>query len=156
MLRIIEKLANPRPAAACMTLPYELRQRSRFKATLDDGREVGVFLPRGGILRGGDCLLGEDGLVVLVQAAAEAVTTAYAGDAKSLAEAVYHLGNRHVPLQIGDQWLRYGHDHVLDELVVSLGLRVNREQAPFEPLAGAYAGHSHGGDAHRYVHVRHG
>lgn len=156
MLRIVEKLPAPQPATASMTLPFDVRQRSRFKAVLDDGREAGVFLPRGGVLRGGDCLLADQGTVVRVQAAAEAVSTVCADDARALAEAAYHLGNRHVAVQIGAGWLRYAHDHVLDEMIVALGLQVRREQAPFEPLGGAYAGHSHNHDGHRYVHVRHG
>lgn len=151
MLRITAKLDTPAPCSTSLTLPFELRQKSRFKAQLDDGREVGVLLARGGLLRGGDCLAAEDGTTVLVQAAPEAVSTAYADSAKALAEAVYHLGNRHVALEIGDGWLRYARDHVLDAMVAALGLQVIHEDAPFEPLGGAYAGHGH---AHDHAYVR--
>ncbi len=154
MLTITEKLPSAKSCNETMTLPFELRQKSRFRAALDDGRDAGVFLPRGGILRHGDCLRAEDGTLIQVLAAPEPVSTAYAANGKALAEAVYHLGNRHVPLQIGDDWLRYGQDHVLDRLVSSLGLSVRPEQAPFEPLGGAYAAHSR--ESHGYVHVRHG
>ena len=83
------------------------------------------------------------GLVVEVRAAPEAVSTARADDALLLARAAYHLGNRHVALQLGPGWLRYPHDHVLDNMARELGLTVNREQAPFEPEAGAYQTHDH-------------
>ena len=148
MLRISRKLPTAAACDACITLPFERRQKSRFKANLDDGRAVGLFLPRGGTLRDGDCLAADDGTLVRVQAAPEAVSTAHAASSKILAEAVYHLGNRHVALQIGDGWLRYARDHVLDDMVAVLGLEVCHEQAPFEPLGGAYAGHHHG---HPYV-----
>lgn len=148
MLRISRKLPAAVACSVCLTLPFELRQKSRFKAALDDGRAVGLFLPRGGTLRDGDCLAAEDGTMVRVQAAPEAVSTARAVSSKALAEAVYHLGNRHVGLQIGDGWLRYARDHVLDDMVAALGLTVCHELAPFEPLGGAYAAHQH---SHPYV-----
>lgn len=111
------------------------------------------MLDRGIILRGGDVLVGEDGRRVLVRAALETVSTAYASESVLLARAAYHLGNRHLPLQIGDGWLRYEHDHVLDHLALGLGLRVTVEQATFEPEGGSYtvAPHAHGdGAAHRH------
>lgn len=139
------------PAVEQLVLPFELRQRSRLRARLASGREVGLFLERGVVLRGGDLLLAEDGTVVEVIAALETVSTARDGRATQLARAGYHLGNRHVPVEIGSGWLRYGHDHVLDDMVRGLGLTVVVEQAPFEPEAGAYGhahehSHSHGGD----------
>lgn len=144
MLEIRERLDPPQAAQAVLTLPFELRSRSRLRARLDDGTEVGLFLPRGTILRHGDCLRADDGRVVVVRAAPETVSTAKAAGLVQFARAAYHLGNRHVPLQLGPGWLRYRHDHVLDELVARLGLSVRLEQAPFEPEAGAYGGgHSH-------------
>ncbi len=112
--------------------------------TLDDGREAGIFLERGDALRDGDCLISDDGLVVQVKAAAELVSTATCADPLLLARACYHLGNRHVALQIEPGRLRYLHDHVLDDLVRGLGLEVTVEDAPFEPEPGAYGGHAHG------------
>lgn len=156
MIRLTERLPPGEAAAASLTLPFETRQRSRFRARLDDGREVGVMLPRGGEpLRGGDRLCGEDGVVVRVAAAMERVSTAFHRDPRGVARAAYHLGNRHVRLEVGDTWVRYLHDHVLDEMVAGLGLRVFPEQAPFEPEAGAYAGgHDHGhGHAHAHTHA---
>jgi urease accessory protein len=132
------------PADVTLTLPYDARCRSRQRVTLDDGREAGLFLERGRILRDGDRLQADSGLVVAVVAAAEPVTTVAAGDPRILARACYHLGNRHVPVQIGPGWLRYAPDHVLDHLVRGLGLDTEAEEAPFEPEDGAYAGHHHG------------
>jgi urease accessory protein len=162
MLRISQRLAEPRssdpggPATGGavwrLELPFELRSRSRFRARLVSGEEVGVVLARGQILRGGDLLLTDDGHVVEVAAAPEWVSTVHAADARLLARVAYHLGNRHVALQIGDGWLRYGHDHVLDEMARGLGAQLNVEQAPFEPEAGAYADghdeHTHGDHGH--------
>lgn len=127
-------------------LPYELRQKSRLKVTLDDGREAGLFLERGDILRGGDCLQAEDDSIIQVEADKETVSTVHSNDPLLLARACYHLGNRHVPLQIRAQQLTYLHDHVLDDMLKQLGLEVNTCKAPFEPESGAYgsaAGHGH-------------
>jgi urease accessory protein len=140
------------PAAEQLVLPFELRQKSRLRARLASGTEVGLFLERGIVLRGGDLLLAEDDTVIEVVAALETVSTVRDADAMRLARAGYHLGNRHVPVEIGDGWLRYGHDHVLDDMVRGLGLTVMIEQAPFEPEAGAY-GHSHEhGPSHEHAH----
>ncbi|HXH02347.1 MAG TPA: urease accessory protein UreE [Candidatus Competibacteraceae bacterium] len=144
-LTIQERLATAASAAATLTLPFEARCKSRLLTRLDDGTPVGLFLPRGTVLRDGDCLRAADGRVVEVRAAAEAVSIAHADDLLTLVRAAYHLGNRHVPVQLGDGWLRYPQDHVLDELVRQLGLYIEHELAPFEPEAGAYGtGHHHG------------
>jgi urease accessory protein len=144
MLEIHELLSEPTTTHTTLTLPFEQRQKSRLHATLDDGTEVGLFLPRGTVLRHGDCLCATDGRVIEVRAAPETVSTITASEPQLLTCAAYHLGNRHVALQIGSGWLRYRHDHVLDEMVEHLGLHVAVEQAPFEPEAGAYGGgHPH-------------
>ena len=141
MLQINERLPNVSAHGASLTLIFELRQKSRLHTHLDSGEEVALLLPRGTVLRHGDCLRADSGLIVLVQAAPEAVSTVSASDPQLLARAAYHLGNRHVRLQVGDGWLRYLHDHVLDAMVVTLGLRVVCETAAFEPEAGAYHAH---------------
>jgi urease accessory protein len=151
MLTIRERVTTREPATAQLVLPFELRQRSRLRAQLTSGEDVGLFLERGIVLRGGDLLRAEDGTVIEIVAALETVSTVRESDAMRLARAGYHLGNRHVPVQIGSGWLRYGHDHVLDDMVRGLGLSVVVEQAPFEPEAGAY-GHSHG---HEHSHGHH-
>ena len=142
-LQITERLREPADAQATLTLPFEQRQKSRLRIRLDNGQDAGLFLPRGTVLRHGDRLRATSGLVVEVRAAPEAVSTARADDALLLARAAYHLGNRHVALQLGPGWLRYPHDHVLDDMTRELGLTVSREQAPFEPEAGAYGGGHH-------------
>jgi len=152
LIRLTRHVAGPANARATLTLPYESRTRGRLRVTLDDGTPAGLFLERGGVLRDGDLLASDDGLVVKVRAAPEAVSTVRSSDPLALARAAYHLGNRHVPLQIAPGMLRYRHDHVLDDMVRGLGLDVVSEDAPFEPEAGAYhrsAGHHHDhGHAH--------
>ena len=117
---------------------------------LEDGEEVALLLPRGTVLREGDKLVTDDGLVVAVEAAAELLSSARAADPLVLARAAYHLGNRHVPLQIEGDRLRYRHDHVLDGLLLGLGLAVETVQAAFEPEIGAYQGQ---GQAHGHANA---
>jgi len=133
----------PDAPAPTLTLDFDTRCRGRFRARLDDGREVAVTVSRGGVLRDGDGLGGPELAAVRVVAAPEAVSTVRHGDARQLTRAAYHLGNRHVPLQVGDGWLRYRADHVLDGLCRGLGLAPESERAPFEPEAGAYGAHGH-------------
>ena len=151
MLKITERIQYQQQPQHTLTLPFEVRQKGRFKSQLDDGTEVGVFLDRGVVLRDGDLLQAEDGSVVCVHAAAEDVSTVRCQDPVLLARLCYHLGNRHVPLQIGENMVRYQHDHVLDDMVQSLGLRPVSESAPFEPEAGAYHQHAHSA-AHNHTH----
>ncbi len=132
------------PPDAALTLAYERRIRSRQRLCLDNGEEIGLQLPRGTILRHGDRLLGDDGLVVLVKAAREPLSHARTEDPLRLARACYHLGNRHVPLQIDPDGLYYLRDDVLDALLQGLGLAVAHVEAPFHPEPGAYQGHDHG------------
>ncbi|WP_407333720.1 urease accessory protein UreE [Enterovibrio sp. 27052020O] len=129
-------------------LGIDARIKSRIKITLDDGTDAGLFLPRGITLRDGDVLVSTDGTKVRIVAADEKVSTAHADNEHLLARLSYHLGNRHVPLQVGDGWVRYQHDHVLDEMVGLLGGKVIVEMAPFEPEAGAYGGQSSGHHHH--------
>ena len=144
-------LADATDVERTLTLPFERRQRSRQRVVLDDGSEAQLMLPRGTVLRDGDVLgSGADGAPVRVRAAVEEVSVAASTDPALLLRAAYHLGNRHVPVQLGPGWLRYGHDHVLDELCRGLGLEVGVAQRPFEPEAGAYAG---GRSAHAHAHA---
>ncbi len=147
MIRITELLSEASPAQHGLSLPYELRRRSRLRSRLDSGEEIGLFLPRGTVLRDGDVLRADNGWVVRVNAAPETVSCARSSDPVALARASYHLGNRHVALQIAEDGVRYLHDHVLDDMVRALGLAVTVEQLPFEPEVGAYGGfggHGHG------------
>ncbi len=131
-----------------LSLPIDSRIKSRLKVTLDDGREAGLFLPRGHILRGGEQLNSECGIIVEIKAAPETVSTIYCDDVLLLTRVAYHLGNRHVPLEVSLGWVRYQHDHVLDEMVEGLGASVTVEKASFEPEGGAYGGRSGGGHHH--------
>jgi len=142
-------------ASARLVLDYDDRRKARQRVRLADGEELALMLPRGTLLRGGDLLLTDDGLVILVEAAPERLSSATTGDPLLLARAAYHLGNRHVPLQLDSGRLRYRHDHVLDHMVVSLGLALTEVEAPFEPESGAYqgqAGASHHGHEHAHPH----
>jgi urease accessory protein len=125
-----------------LELPFELRERSRFRATLLGGEEIGVDLPVGTLIRHADRLLLSDGRVVAVEAAPEALLEVHAHDAPALARIAYHIGNRHVPLQVGNGFLRLLPDHVLQAMIEGLGGHVNRVSAGFQPESGAY-GHSH-------------
>lgn len=129
---------------ARLTLDFDARTKSRLRTQLADGEEVGLFLPRGTILRGSDRLLAADGRIVEVVAAPEDLIEARCADAFALARAAYHLGNRHVAVQVGEGWLRIQADHVLETMLTGLGAEVASLTAPFEPEAGAYAhGHHH-------------
>lgn len=153
MLKIFEILNHPQKTELVLKLPFELRQKSRLKAELNNGVEIGFMLPRGHLLRGGDCLKAEDGSIIRIEAADEEVSTVHHENPVMLTRVSYHLGNRHVSLQIGEGWVRYQHDHVLDDMVKGLGLDVVCEAAPFEPEGGAYGGHSHAhGHSHDHSH----
>ena len=141
--------------AATLTLDWDVRQKSRFEATDSLGRSVGVFLPRGTVVRGGDVLVAEDGSLVRVEAAPQTVlriTTCTAhGSPFDLTRAAYHLGNRHVPIELRPDHLQIEPDHVLAEMLRAMHLIVNTVNAPFEPESGAYS--SHGALAHADAHA---
>lgn len=130
-----------------LSLPFEYRCKSRLRSKLTSGEEVGLFLARGTILRGGDRLVASDGRIVAVEAAPEDLAEVRCSDPMHLARAAYHLGNRHVAVEVGEGWLRLARDHVLEGMLLGLGCEVVPVVAPFEPEAGAYApGHQHPGD----------
>ncbi len=154
--------------AATVALDWDTRGRSRFEATDSQGRRLGVFLPRGAAVRGGDVLVAEDGSLVRVHAAAQPVLVVRpgAGGGFDLLRAAYHLGNRHVPIELQADRLKLEPDHVLAALLRRMGLEVAEADEAFEPEAGAYAagpaagtGHDHGhehshghGHAHGHDH----
>lgn len=154
MLLIEKRAPAEAHATEVLSLSFDLRCKSRLRTRLESGEEAGLFLERSTVLRAGDTLLATDGRVVEVVAAPEAVMEARSGDALLLARAAYHLGNRHVAVELkmnGDGGLlRFGRDHVLGEMVRGLGLEVSEAQAPFDPESGAYGGH--GGHAHPHGH----
>lgn len=140
------------PANDSVALAYDERKRSRLKVRLASGREAGIFLERGDHLHGGDKLLAEEGgLVVEIRAAPEKLIEAVADSPLLFARTAYHLGNRHVPVQIlptaKGGLLRFQIDHVLAEMVRGLGCAVSETEAPFQPESGAYGGGHRHGDA---------
>lgn len=144
MLYLTRRVETPAQTTASVTLPVDMRVKSRIKVTLNDGRQAGLLLPRGLLLRDGDILSNENGdEFIKVIAADEAVSVVRCADPFMLAKACWHLGNRHVPLQIMPGELRYHHDHVLDDILRQFGLDVDFAHLPFEPEAGAYASKSH-------------
>nr|ACA28631.1 putative urease E [Escherichia coli] len=144
MLYLTRRVETPAQTTASVTLPVDMRVKSRIKVTLNDGRQAGLLLPRGLLLRDGDILSNENGdEFIKVIAADEAVSAVRCADPFMLAKACWHLGNRHVPLQIMPGELRYHHDHVLDDMLRQFGLDVDFAHLPFEPEAGAYASKSH-------------
>ena len=146
--------------ASQVSLDWDLRSRSRFEATDSAGRRLGVFLPRGQVVRGGDVLVAEDGSLVRVQAAPQPVMAvricSQHGTPFDLLRAAYHLGNRHVPLELQPDRLHFEPDPVLAGMLRQMHLIVTEEQAAFEPEGGAYAagGHAHHGHAH-HGHAQH-
>lgn len=149
MLTIREHADPGAPPDADLVLPFELRQKSRLLTRLATGEEVGLVLDRGTVLRGGDRLRAEDGRVVRVVAADEALMEAACDDPTALARCAFHLGNRHTPVEVREGALRFAADEVLATMLRGLGATVSPVTAPFEPEAGAYAAghHHHSGDA---------
>ncbi len=148
--------------AATIELDWDVRQKSRFDAIDSEGRALGVFLPRGTVVRGGDVLVAEDGSMVRVIAAPQPVLVITPcsdhGSPFDLVRAAYHLGNRHVPIELKPDHLKIEPDHVLAAMLRSMHLTVKEADAAFEPEGGAYgpqAGHAHGHDEHGHDHHHH-
>jgi urease accessory protein len=148
--------------ATSVELDWDVRQKSRFDATDSSGRALGVFLQRGAVARGGDVLVAEDGSLIVVKAAAQPVMVVRHctehGSPHDLLRAAYHLGNRHVQLELQHDRLLLEPDRVLADMLRHMHLLVSEEHAPFEPEAGAYASggahataHDHGHD-HDHAH----
>ncbi len=146
--------------AATIELDWDVRQKSRFDATDSQGRQLGVFLPRGTLVRGGDVLVAEDGSLVRVLAAPQPVLvitpcTAH-GTPFDLVRAAYHLGNRHVPIELKPDHLKIEPDHVLADMLRAMHLIVRVDNLAFEPEGGAYGAHAqgHGIGQHAHEHGR--
>ena len=144
--------------AGTVELDWDVRQKSRFDATDSFGRSLGVFLPRGTVVRGGDVLVAEDGSLVRVHAAPQQVLRITHcqthGTPYDLIRAAYHLGNRHVPIELKPDHLQIEPDHVLADMLRAMHLIVQPVEQPFEPENGAYAtgGHGHGAGHHDHDH----
>jgi urease accessory protein len=155
--------------AAQLVLDWDVRQKSRFDATASDERHVGVFLPRGTVVRGGDVLLTQDGSLLRVVAAPQPVLRITAcpdhpprEQAFDLMRAAYHLGNRHVPIELQPDHLKIEPDHVLADMLRAMHLDVVEVREAFEPEGGAYgaqvaqgSGHAHGHHRHDHGHAHH-
>ena len=147
--------------ASTLELDWDTRQKSRFEATDSADRSLGVFLPRGTVVRGGDVLVADDGSLVRVMAAPQAVLKithcTQHGTPYDLIRAAYHLGNRHVPIELKPDHLKIEPDHVLADMLRAMHLIVHAVEEAFEPENGAYAsgghGHSHGHEhSHGHTH----
>lgn len=154
-MRTLDKLLAPHlklapvlvKRAPTLTLAFDERRKSRLAATLDSGEDVALLLPRGTVLRDGDVLIADDGALVRVVAAAEAVLFVRAKDALTLTRAAYHLGNRHTPVEVGADYLKLEYDPVLADMLKRIGATVDQVSMPFQPESGAYGGgHKHGHD----------
>ncbi|MEP6655901.1 MAG: urease accessory protein UreE [Betaproteobacteria bacterium] len=156
MLIVRRKCHAPAPPDVTLVMSFERRQHTRLRTTLADGEEIGLFLERGTSLRDGDLLAAEDGRVVAVVAAEEELFEVRAGDGLALARAAYHLGNRHVVVEIAPGRLRFPANAIFADLLRGLGFEVTAVRAAFQPESGAYAaeGHLHAGDG-RHAGVIH-
>jgi urease accessory protein len=145
--------------ASSVELDWDVRQKSRFDATDSLGRHLGVFLPRGTVARGGDVLVAEDGSLIKVTAAPQSVLKithcSNHGTPYDLIRAAYHLGNRHVPIELKPDHLKIEPDHVLVDMLRTMHLTVTAVDEAFEPENGAYAtgGHAEHAHAPTQVHV---
>ena len=141
--------------APTVSLDWDVRQKSRFQVTDSTDRVLSVFLQRGHVVRGGDVLVAEDGTLVRVEAAPQALlritTCPQHGTPFDLTRAAYHLGNRHVPIELKPDHLKIEPDSVLADLMRSMHLIVNTVNEAFEPEGGAYGAH-HGGSGHSHDH----
>lgn len=126
-----------------VVLPFELRQKTRLRTVSREGRDTGIFIERGTVLRSGDLLRSDCGLVVEVIAEPELLMEVRSDDSLVLARLAYHLGNRHVHVQIGKGFLRTPDDYVLRDMLMQLGAQVTAVTAPFDAESGAYGLHHH-------------
>lgn len=131
------------PVHASLTLTHEQRDRGRLRVFSSNGEEVRIFLDRGAPLQVGEYLRSECGKHLLIEGAPEPVVTALCEDWTIFSRACYHLGNRHVKVQLGERWLRILPDHVLEGLLTQLGLKLCRQEAVFIPEGGAYGNVPH-------------
>ncbi|CAE6938095.1 Urease accessory protein UreE [Pseudomonas marincola] len=151
MLVIHQRIAAQPDWDAELLLTFEARSKSRLRTFSTTGEDVGLFLERGQPpLYDGECLRAEDGRIVRVCARPEQLLHVTCATPFELMRAAYHLGNRHVALQLGDGWLRLPDDYVLKAMLEQLGAKVELIEAAYQPEHGAYGGghhHSHAGDA---------
>jgi len=126
-----------------IVLDYDQRTKGRLRTITTDGDDIGLFLERGKVLRDGDYLLTSDDNLVRVVAADEALVEARCDDWLTFAKCCYHLGNRHVPIQVEHLMLRMRPDYILEDMLNQLGMSVAKVNSGFNPEQGAYAGGHH-------------
>lgn len=143
--------------ASSVELDWDVRQKSRFDATDSNGRQLGIFLPRGTLVRGGDVLVAEDGSLIKVVASPQKVLliqhSTDHGTTFDLLRAAYHLGNRHVPIELKPDHLKIEPDHVLAEMLRAMHLIVTEVNTAFEPEGGAYSAQPHSHGSHSHTHA---
>jgi urease accessory protein len=148
-----ERVAGAKAADLVAELDFDDRQRAQGRAITTSGEAVGIFIERGSSLKHGDHLRSVDGAILRIEAKPEQLSVVAAAQPRDLARAAYHLGNRHVRLEIGLTFVAYQADHVLDDMVRTLGFEVTQELRPFEPEPGAYHRHAHShDDGHGHGH----
>lgn len=152
MIQFTHKIKTDQVVELSLTLPLNLRQKSRQRVELDNGAEAALMLKRGTVLYDDDILEAENGSLLKIKAAKETLSEVRCTDFHLYARACYHLGNRHMTIQIQKDRLLYLHDHVLDDMLRGLGLEVQTISEPFEPEPGAYGGSSSGAGGHGHAH----
>lgn len=153
MMQAYERLNHTHnPIQDSITLDQDTRKKARIKGVTDNGSDIGIFMERGKPLLVGEVLKTECGQLIEIKGQKEEVSTAIATDWLTFSKVCYHLGNRHTSLQIGELWVRFKSDHVLEELCENYGLTINNTPAIFEPESGAYGGHSHS-HSHEHAHA---
>jgi urease accessory protein len=166
MLHVTKSIPGGRGLAAVLVkraptveLDWDTRQKSRFDATDSSGRGLAIVLARGSVVRGGDVLVADDGTLVRVIAAPQPVMRVSAcaehGGPADLPRAAYHLGNRHVALEVKPDHLQLEPDPVLAQMLRGMHLIVKEVQAPFEPEGGAYASGATHAHPHGHDHAHH-
>src|SRR5690606_13157440 len=156
MRQLAQRYAHVDQPHAYLRMDFDARQRARSRVIASNGDVVGIHIERGSSLKDGDCLISAAGEVYMVRAAAEPLSLVTCENQLDVARAAYHLGNRHVRLQIEPHRLSYQSDHVLDDMVQKLGFQVDHGEFPFEPEPGAYHRHSQvAADEHTHAHGHH-
>lgn len=156
MLIFTELVDDSKEPQHRVALTFHERTKGRLRITTEAGIDAGIQISRGQILDHGQLIAGDKGELLQVLAKNESVSVATTDSPLLFSRACYHVGNRHAEVQIGDQELIYLHDHVMDEMLIQLGLNVSAQQLPFQPENGAYSagGHSHSHD-HDHGHHHH-
>jgi urease accessory protein len=145
MLTFTQRLsaAVDTPVSFTLSLTADERTRTRHRFEMTDGQGLYLRLPRGTVLQDGDLLKSETSdVIVRIAAKPEPVLTVTSHNPIDLLRAAYHLGNRHVPLQVTSSYLRLSPDPVLQAMLEQMGVDVKEEVVPFQPEIGAY-GHLH-------------